>query len=668
MRTAGHVWWAASLVILAAHSSPQATVATYTRRPIKAVRASTPPVMDGVLTDDVWRTAARADTFVDQQSGVPVADQTTAYIAYDDAAIYVAFDCKDPQPERISARETVRDLAYGGATDPRSEDGVEFSLDPFSQHRSGDRNRFYVNAIGTRSSQVAGGRGAKREWSGEWDARTARAADGWTVEMRIPWAILNYPSSKEAVTMGVNFARAQSRTRIVSTWSHIGPQEFYDQDGQWAEVKPPAGAFRPSVSVLPYVLAGAGDSGQSVRSGVNARWSITPELTAVGTANPDFGTVERAVEGIQFSRGERFVPERRPFFQEGARYFDSGSVQVLGLYYYTTRIPTFDLGANVYGKTSGRDTVALVHTVDIGNRSDTAARFGRQLTPTSGASLTVLNRSAPGDDNTVALAHHEVRWGKLLMDQKLAFTQGDAAGGGAQELALVYFDKVFTWAVGGGSISPIFRDANGLFQFTGYKGGVVQGIYNAEWRKGWWRNGTAAITPIYFVHTDGRPFQRGVQSVFSLETRSDWRIGLQAVHMAFDDQTDSTVNLSLTCGASSRVRSWGLSVETGRQGGSPSTFIQPFCRFRILRKLDVTYSGSILNLAGVTQQHIGTLNYEIAPSRSVGGRVVAWGSSTNWYLQYHNSGEKGAETYFIIGDPNAPRFVSQAIVKMVFAM
>jgi len=89
---------------------------------------------------------------------------------------------------------------------------------------------------------------------------------------------------------------------------------------------------------------------------------------------------------------------------------------------------------------------------------------------------------------------------------------------------------------------------------------------------------------------------------------------------------------------------------------------------RVLRKLDLTYQGAVVNLEGVDQQHIGTANYSLTPSQSIGGRIVLRNASANWYLQYHNSGERGTETYFIVGDPNAPRFVRQALVKMVFAL
>jgi len=48
--------------------------------------------------------------------------------------------------------------------------------------------------------------------------------------------------------------------------------------------------------------------------------------------------------------------------------------------------------------------------------------------------------------------------------------------------------------------------------------------------------------------------------------------------------------------------------------------------------------------------------------------VVVSGADTNWYLSFRNSGERGIETYVILGDPNARRFQEELRVKFVFAI
>ena len=71
---------------------------------------------------------------------------------------------------------------------------------------------------------------------------------------------------------------------------------------------------------------------------------------------------------------------------------------------------------------------------------------------------------------------------------------------------------------------------------------------------------------------------------------------------------------------------------------------------------------------GRTQQHVGTFSYELTPTRSIGGRIVTQDADTNWYCSFRHSGIFGTETYLILGDPNARRFVSQGMMKMVFAL
>ena len=127
--------------------------------------------------------------------------------------------------------------------------------------------------------------------------------------MRIPWAILAYPNSKKPVTMGLNFTRWQDRTKTESIWSNTGPQGFLEYEGLWTDVTVPVGAFHPKLSLLPYILPSLQGLRPAFRSGLDARYPFTPELTGVGSLNPDFGTIEGAVEGIAFSRSERFDEE-----------------------------------------------------------------------------------------------------------------------------------------------------------------------------------------------------------------------------------------------------------------------------------------------------------------------------------------------------------------------
>lgn len=640
----------------------------YARRPIQAVKITAPPAIDGDLSDPVWKTAPRATDFTDRQNATVVADQTIAYIVYDERYIYVAFHCKDTEPDKITARETIRDSKYTSQWDDDSEDNVEVVFDPFLAYRWDDLTRFSVNAIGTRSARLAGGRGGKVEWKGDWDGAAKRVEDGWTAEMRIPWAILHYPSSKQPITMGINFRRFQYRTRITSLWSNTGPQGWNELQGRWTGVQVPTDGFRSQLSVLPYILPGSDRSNSTFRTGLDLRYTLTPQLTVVSTINPDFATIEGAVEGIQFSRSERFVPEKRPFFLEGRDYFDAGNFFAVGPYFYSNRIETFDAGMKVYGKITPRDSIGFLSAFDFGRRSDVVARYQHNLSATADVGLFFTQRSAKSENNTVGVLDQRVRWGKLGLSSQWAISTGTNAGGPAKQVNLTYEDARLFWSLQFLDVSPRFQDANGLIFFNDFRGIHLYSFWYSEWRKGFWRAFNVSFFPQYDWYTSGRPFRRGAGFEMEMVARSDWSIGLSTEYQKFDDQTDFTYGLRLRNGVSNRFRQFGIRLSTGRLADRPASYIGPDFSVRILRKLDIAYGGAILNLDGSVQQHILTMNYEISPTRSLGGRVVIQDADTNWYVSYRNSGARGTEVYFILGDPNARRFVERAAVKFVFVL
>ncbi len=633
-------------------------------RPIAAVRASSPPVIDGDLGDAVWNETPRAEGFTDTMARRPADDRTGAMICYDDEAIYVAFRCFDAVPSAIVARETVRDSQLSNNGGEAGEDSVDFMLDPFLSHKWDDLSRFRVNPIGTRSARIGGGRGAKAEWSGDWAAAAKRTNDGWTAEMRIPWRLLSYPQSREPVTMGVNFARTQYRTRIRSIWSDLGPLDYLERQGRWTGVKPPV-VFKPSLSVLQYGIAGLGQDGTGLRTGLDARAALTPELTAVASVNPDFATVEGAVESITFTRGERFVAERRPFFLEGGQYVNMNTISVAGMPFHSMRIPGFDLGAKLYGKVGKADTIGLLAAASLGGRTDVVGRLRHDLSPVSNLSAMVQMRHADGRDNAAMLLVGEQRTGNWMLNLQGGFTGGHESGGRMVQAAAIFLARTSVAGLIGFSLDERYLMPHGFIPFTGLKGGVAILQHFAEWRKGTFRNFSLEGEGGYQMHSDGRPFQRGFGLRANLVARSDYAVNLGINRWKFEDEWDSTVSLGLGMRVSDRFNQAGCHISTGTAGGHRQTLIGPSFNVRVFKRLDIGFSGAYQRLGSTSQQYITTLSYELSPTRSVGGRVVVTNGKTNGYVSYRNSGGKGLETYIVVGDPNAATFRSQALLKLV---
>lgn len=645
---------------------------SHTSRPIAAFLCNQPPTIDGDLAEPCWDSCSSvAQDFVDRVNGDIVSDQTIAKMMYDSKYIYIAFDCKDSQPNLVQARETVRDSKYANPNDenPNKEDNVTFTIDPYFTKKPGDLSVFSVNALGTPSAKIAGGRGGKLEWKGNWNAAAKRTADGYTVEIRIPWDMLNYPSGKKDWTMGINFYRYQYRNKLESIWSNVGVHSFTDLEGLWTGVQVPQASFKPKLSLLPYVLPGVKEDRLTFRSGLDARLTITPDLTGVGSLNPDFNTIEGAVEGIAFSRVERYIPERRPFFLEGQDYFSPGTrFNDIGAFFYARRIDTFDLGTKIYGKVSPTDSIGLLNTVTFGSKMDTVFRYKHDLSDKSDAGFFVGSHSSSQGDNTVAMVDQHARFGTVGFESQFARTWGENANGGAVVLSTNYQGGSNASVLQYHTISSEFNIADGFIPYIGYHGFFGFTDFTNQWRHGPWQSYDYGVYGIGWDHQDGSRYQRGFGFFGSLIHRDDWRVSVSQDYAIIDGTVDSTVMVGGVIGNSNRFRKYGINLQTGRLASRPSTFISGAASFRLFKKLDLGYSGSILNLDGSTNQHTVTLGYELSPTRSFGGRLVAQDADTNWYLSYRNAGGRGTDFYVILGDPNSRQFRRVLQFKLVFAI
>ncbi len=647
--------------------APTPAVPATFNRPLVATllpSGAKPPTIDGKLDDMIWQTAPHADTYYDPQTGKPTPDLTETRLLYDKKYLYISFYCHDSQPDKIVARETVRDA------DLDNDDNVRVEIDPFLTYKFNDYSLFFVNAMGTRRSQLSGGRAGKVEWQGDWEASTQRVADGWTAEMRIPWEIISYPHSDKPMTMGINFRRKHQRTQTQSAWSDLGPQGFNEREGLWQGVQPPTNAWRPRLSFLPYLMPSAYRRGgnSQARVGLDARFQPTPELTTVGTLNPDFTSVEGAVEGIGFSRSERFVPDRRPFFLEGSNFLGIGQNYELGSMFNSARIKQMDAGLKAYGKLTPNTTLGVLGTIAPGTQSNFVGQIRREFNATSNVDLMMIQRLSPGEDNTVLVAAPRIRRGKWSLNGQVAQSFGPGAGGRGYTGSIDLEDKNFFGTVRYRQVAENFLNRLGFIPFTDYKGFTGYFNHSVQYRKGFLRSVNVDFNPDFDWHMDGRPFRRRASGSFGIETRNDLGFFIFGDGGKFDNDTDLTFGGGMTVGVTNRFRQYGIKFTTGKQANLPYSSFGPSFSFRLGKAFDISYNSFFQSYQGFGQQHVMTFNYLIDQYRSWGGRMVINNSAVNFYLSYRNAGRKGLDTYFIIGDPNAASFVQRFLVKFVFAI
>lgn len=340
----------------------------FRNRRIEAVKSSQPPKIDGVLDDPCWKDAPVAKPFIDSYTGKPAQDQTEAYVLYDEKGLYVAFRCFDPYPDQIKARETKREGNISG------DDHVEVVVDPFNIKQFTGRNVFKVNAIGTQFTEIRGGRAEKIEWMGDWYAAASRTDFGWIAEIFIPWDIMDHPSSKRPMTIGINFGRHQARTGISSFWSYIGYRPYHlEWDGYLVGVVLPKSRVK-AAHVLGYIFGGTEPEGKrELRAGLDLRYRPNPQITALLTVKPDFSNIEQEVEFIDFSYVPRAYSDKRPFFREGNEMFGVGWGE-----FYSRAIGEIDAGVKLYGR-RGRMKIGVMDCTDLGEWNLFIGCLGREI-------------------------------------------------------------------------------------------------------------------------------------------------------------------------------------------------------------------------------------------------------------------------------------------------
>ncbi|HWP36811.1 MAG TPA: DUF5916 domain-containing protein [Gemmatimonadales bacterium] len=287
-----------------------------------AAAARVPPVIDGLVTDDVWRTAQRITEFREFQ---PSEDKdprfaTEARVAYDAHNFYVFVRMFDPSPDsilRLMARRDVR----------TASDQIKILIDSYRDRRTG--YEFAVNPAGVKRDYAIYNDGEEDDaWDAVWDAATTIDSLGWTAEFRIPLSQLRYsPGSSNTFGFGV-WRDIQRYTERVS-W----PLYRVSQAGlvsQLGEVTGLEGLGAPRrIEIRPYGVAknvsvpqaNGFSRGQQFTGGADIKYGLTSNLTLDATVNPDFGQVEADPAVVNLTAFETFFEERRPFFVEGTGLF-----------------------------------------------------------------------------------------------------------------------------------------------------------------------------------------------------------------------------------------------------------------------------------------------------------------------------------------------------------
>lgn len=191
-----------------------------TRRSLEIPKLQITPQIDGRLLDTAWTLAARTGDFTTSTPvfGRTPAGATEVYLFYTDEALYVAAQFKSA---RVRTDGSVRD-------DLNSADWFRIGLDTWDD----DQNAFLfaVNAAGIQEDGRASAALLDPEYDTYWQSAVSVSADGWTVEIRIPYTALRFPPGTGEHLWGLQLTRFDRSSGELSTWS---PQDPNVGDGVW---------------------------------------------------------------------------------------------------------------------------------------------------------------------------------------------------------------------------------------------------------------------------------------------------------------------------------------------------------------------------------------------------------------------------------------------------
>ena len=187
--------------------------------PLELTRITSPIAIDGVMTDEAWRTIVPLPLTMYSPvfRGRPT-QRSEIRVAYDEQYFYAGGWFYDSDAKAIRINSLYRDRWNG-------DDTLAIYIDPFND----DQNAkwFGITPAGMRFDQLVSddGNTLNENWDGFWEAKTAISDEGWFVEVRIPFSTIGFQVDDEGrAVMGLTLTRLVSRINERMTFPAIDPK------------------------------------------------------------------------------------------------------------------------------------------------------------------------------------------------------------------------------------------------------------------------------------------------------------------------------------------------------------------------------------------------------------------------------------------------------------
>ncbi len=289
--------------------------------------------IDGKIDPVEWQGARHITDFRQTQplSGKPAQYPVEAWVLATPQGLAVAIRVAQPAGVPRSQQQVQRDFRD-------QVDRINVEVDFNGDGRTGFD--FAVASTGAVDDEViTNENNFNADWDGLWQHAVAQDAQGWSVEVLIPWytAPMQHAVGGKR-TIGLYLDRVIAATGERVAW----PAVSYTQPrylSAFERIEVPAYsqsllAIKPYVSALYDNVHGR----SNLSKGADIFWKPNGQFQLTATLNPDFGQVESDDLVVNFSAQETFFSDKRPFFTENQGIFDFSLLDDNSQLVYTRRV------------------------------------------------------------------------------------------------------------------------------------------------------------------------------------------------------------------------------------------------------------------------------------------------------------------------------------------
>lgn len=413
------------------------------RKEIEAKRFKSPPVIDGILDDLQWNNLSPAKNFERWQpnngSSEKKGYENFVYMGYDDDNIYFAGKFNNPNsiPVEFSQRDNIWEV---------NAETFFLSINPYDDNIN--YQGFQVTSAGTLGDTYTSEDITPEDWDFDtvFEAKVKINNDNWSMEMKIPYSALRFPS-KKVQDWAINFGRKIVETGEVYTWNFVDQanKKYPESMGITTGIKdisPPLRLFFYPYGQTSVDFSKGNSPMNAYSAGMDVKYGINNSFTLDATLIPDFGQVTFDDKELNLSPFEQEFDENRAFFTEGASLFKKadGLGFRRGSFFYSRRIgdeisfnkdeyikeneslinydakPELLNSIKITGTTNSKLSIGFINSIT----NKAYARFKNNneeirkqlIAPLTNYNVLLLSKQVLNDYSTISIANTNVNRGK----------------------------------------------------------------------------------------------------------------------------------------------------------------------------------------------------------------------------------------------------------------